>query len=88
MYIYEFIVEQKIILIETSNFDIAKEVIGKFFYKDLISLKSIYLNKNHYSQMNSTFPKYFKENKTLHDNKWVYTYEFMWKILNFWLNKK
>ena len=39
MYIYEFIVEQKIILIETNNFDIAKEVIGKFFYKDLISLQ-------------------------------------------------
>jgi hypothetical protein len=38
--------------------------------------------------MNATFPKYFKENKTLHDNKWVYTYEFMWKLLNFWLNKK
>lgn len=75
MYIYEFILDEKIILIECNNFSTSLEIINQYFYKNLILLKSIYKNIEHYSFINENFIKYFKKKKHCLDNKSILIYE-------------
>lgn len=75
MYIYEFIIEQKILLVECNDIETAQSIANQYFYKSLIILKSIYNNMNHYTFINKNFKKYFSKKQVFCDDKMIAVFE-------------
>lgn len=68
-FIFEFLSNQKIILVECNNSQLAQLIVTQKVRNpfsntsEIILLKSIYRNLEHYSFLNKNFPKYFTKSE-------------------------
>lgn len=73
--VYEFLINQKIMLVVFNNLEEAQKIVAdNFGGGELITLKSIYQNLEHYKKLNFNFPKYFKEKEIFTPDNCIITY--------------